>query len=82
MNEVELHLGDCLEILPTLADNRVDAVITDPPYPDRTRDGYKMTNINYLENYQCIQLIFWSAIADFPLNFSAIHIMEVVNSLT
>ena len=29
---VELHLGDCLEILPTLADNSVDAVITDPPY--------------------------------------------------
>ena len=25
-----LHLGDCLEILPTLP--RVDAVITDPPY--------------------------------------------------
>jgi len=29
---VDLYLGDCLEILPTLADNSVDAVITDPPY--------------------------------------------------
>jgi len=29
---IELHLGDCLEILPTLADGSVDAVITDPPY--------------------------------------------------
>jgi DNA modification methylase len=28
---IELHHGDCLEILPTLA-GRVDAVITDPPY--------------------------------------------------
>jgi DNA modification methylase len=27
---VELHLGDCREILPTLP--RVDAVVTDPPY--------------------------------------------------
>ena len=32
MSDVQLHLGDCLEILPTLADNSVDAVITDPPY--------------------------------------------------
>ena len=31
-SEVKLYLGDCLEILPTLADNSVDAVITDLPY--------------------------------------------------
>lgn len=30
MNSVQLYLGDCLDILPTLAG--VDAVITDPPY--------------------------------------------------
>ena len=28
----ELYHGDCLQILPTLDDNSVDAVITDPPY--------------------------------------------------
>jgi hypothetical protein len=27
-----LHLGDCLDILRTLPDNSVDAVVTDPPY--------------------------------------------------
>ncbi len=27
-----LYLGDCLEILPQLADGSVDAVVTDPPY--------------------------------------------------
>jgi DNA modification methylase len=27
-----LHLGDCLEVLRTMADNSVDAVVTDPPY--------------------------------------------------
>ena len=32
MPEVTLHLGDCLEILPTLPDNSVDAIVTDPPY--------------------------------------------------
>ena len=27
-----LHLGDCLKVLRTMADNSVDAVVTDPPY--------------------------------------------------
>jgi site-specific DNA-methyltransferase (adenine-specific) len=27
-----LHLGDCLEVLRTMADNSVNAVVTDPPY--------------------------------------------------
>lgn len=27
-----LHHGDCLEVLPTLAANSVDAIVTDPPY--------------------------------------------------
>ena len=40
-SRVELHLGDCLEILPTLTDNSVDAVVTSPPYDDlRTYGGY------------------------------------------
>jgi hypothetical protein len=28
-----LHCGDCLVVLPTLADASVDCVVTDPPYP-------------------------------------------------
>lgn len=28
----ELHHGDCLEILKTLPDNHLDAIVTDPPY--------------------------------------------------
>ena len=32
-----LYLGDCLEILPTLP--RLGAVITDPPYSERTHSG-------------------------------------------
>lgn len=31
-DSVTLHHGDCLDVLRELADNRVDAVITDPPY--------------------------------------------------
>ena len=31
-DDVTLYLGDCLEVLPTLAAGSVDAVVTDPPY--------------------------------------------------
>jgi hypothetical protein len=30
--DVTLHLGDCLDVLPTLPDASVDAICTDPPY--------------------------------------------------
>ena len=29
---VALYWGDCLDVLPALADNSIDAVVTDPPY--------------------------------------------------
>ena len=29
---IELKLGDCLEVLKTIPDNSIDSVITDPPY--------------------------------------------------
>ena len=29
---IDLRLGDCLEVMKTLPDNSIDAVITDPPY--------------------------------------------------
>lgn len=32
MNNVDLHLGDCLEFLKILPDGCVDAVVTDPPF--------------------------------------------------
>ena len=34
---LKLIQGDCLEVLPTLADASVDAVVTDPPYPEIDR---------------------------------------------
>jgi site-specific DNA-methyltransferase (adenine-specific) len=34
-----LYLGDCMDILPTLG--KVDAVITDPPYSDKTHNNAK-----------------------------------------
>jgi len=32
MNEYKLYQGDCLEILPTIPDESIDLIITDPPY--------------------------------------------------
>jgi DNA modification methylase len=29
---IELHLGDCLEVMPTIADNSIDTIIADIPY--------------------------------------------------
>ena len=29
---IDLRLGDCLEVMKTIADNSIDAIITDPPY--------------------------------------------------
>lgn len=32
MKEVNLHLGNCLDVLKTLPDNSIDSIVTDPPY--------------------------------------------------
>jgi len=46
-NKIELHLGDCLEIMPMLEADSVDAVITDPPYGiDLDKDGCNTRNKN------------------------------------
>ena len=73
---IELHLGDCLDILPTLAAGSVDVVITDPTYPDYHTDLYHQTPIDFLSGYDCRQIVFWSAKADFPLDYTAVHIWD------
>lgn len=38
---ITLHLGDCLDVLPTLPDESVDLTVTSPPYDNlRTYKGY------------------------------------------
>ena len=41
IGNARLILGDCREILPTLG--KVDAIITDPPYSERTHAGHDST---------------------------------------
>ena len=44
---VQLYLGDCLEVMKSIPDKSVDAVITDPPYGmNLNADFSKMTNKN------------------------------------
>jgi len=39
MSKYRLYLGDCLEFMRTLDAGSVDAVVTDPPYDERTHKG-------------------------------------------
>lgn len=51
---VQLYLGDCLEVLPTLAQGSVDAVVTDPPYSSGGQfrgDRSASTSVKYLGSH-------------------------------
>ena len=71
-----LYLGDCMDILPTL--EKVDAVITDPPYPDWLAEEYQYFDgiLEPLKNINCRQLIFWTTKVNFPIDFSARHVWD------
>lgn len=73
---IVIYHGDCREVLPSL--ERVDMIITDPPYPDIEK-GFTQTSIRFLDKHPCRQLVFWSAIEPFPLSFSAVHIWHKPN---
>ena len=40
MNWFDIRLGDCHEVLKTIADNSVDLVFTSPPYADQRKATY------------------------------------------
>jgi len=79
MSEVKLILGDCLEIMKSIPDKSVDAVITDPPYFGYDYDwGY--TDMANMPSW-IIELkwfCFWSK-SEFPLSWSARHIWSKAN---
>jgi DNA modification methylase len=70
--------GDCLEVLKDFPDGCVDLVLTDPPYPDAhiERYGYKKNLVWPLYDFDCRQLVFWTAKEEFPLDYSAVHIWD------
>ena len=70
-----LYLGDCREILPTLG--KVDAVVTDPPYPGYDY-GWPVPDLKSL-GFEGHGFFFWPASLDFPLDFTARHIWSKSN---
>ena len=48
---VELHLGDCLEVMKSMPDKSVDAIITDPPY------GNNLKYSSYLDTRENLEKI-------------------------
>ena len=73
---VTLYLGDCRDIAPPM--DSVDCILTDPPYPDQYEDeyDYRANGIDFLNQHKCLQLIFWSARFDLPLDYTAKHIWD------
>jgi DNA modification methylase len=46
---IDLRLGDCIEQMKTLGDGSIDCIITDPPYPEISRDYGRMTEAEWHE---------------------------------
>jgi len=47
---VQLYLGDCLEVMKSMPDKSVDAVITDPPYGVAWKSNWNGGNFNKIVN--------------------------------
>lgn len=79
IGDATLYLGDCREILPTLG--KVDAVVTDPPYPDflEAEFRYNPGTLRAALEPEVHQFVFWSATAEWPFDFSAVHIWHKPN---
>jgi len=62
----------------SIPDKSIDAVITDPPYPDYYADEYLYKDglIDFLGDVNCRQFVFWTSKVEFPLDYSAIHIWD------
>jgi site-specific DNA-methyltransferase (adenine-specific) len=76
IGDATLYLGDCREILPALG--RVDAVVTDPPYPGYDY-GWPIPELSSLGLSNLHGLYCWPALTDFPLPYTARHVWSKCN---
>lgn len=69
---VTIYNANCLDMVGSLAP---DVIITDPPYPNFHTDEYKYFDgiLNFLTQFDLLQLIFWTDKEKFPLSCTAIH---------
>jgi site-specific DNA-methyltransferase (adenine-specific)/modification methylase len=83
IGKATLYMADCREVLPTLG--KVDAVVTDPPYPNRA--GHFVEDVEtaryFIRFYKCDHwLIFWDEL-DRPCPLQpavAVHIWHRTNT--
>jgi len=75
--KIRIYNDNFESVLPLITE-RIDCIITDPPYPDYYEEEYKYYDgiLNFLADYNCRQLIFWSVREPFPLDHTAIHIWD------
>jgi DNA modification methylase len=71
-----IYCADCLAVLPHLTG--VDAVVTDPPYPNWMESEYRYHDkiLEPLRHLTIPQLIFWTPSAAFPLDWSGMKVWE------
>jgi len=70
---ITLYNADCREVARFV---KCDFILSDVPYPDYYADEYGYFPPMFLNDFSCRQLIFWSAKAEFPLDYTAIHIWD------
>ncbi len=70
---ITLYNADCREVAKFV---KCDFILSDVPYPDYYANEYGYFPPMFLNDFSCRQLIFWSAKADFPLDYTAIHIWD------
>jgi predicted methyltransferase len=56
VSQYTLHHGDCLDVLPTLPAQSVDAVICDPPYAEIDRPYGRMSEADWMAFMQAVTL--------------------------
>lgn len=84
MSNIQLYEGDCLEVMHRIPDGSVDAVITDPPYPNNA--GHFLNDVEtarqFLRNMDVRSaLVFWSELEQPPIDLPlvAVHIWHRTN---
>jgi DNA modification methylase len=77
-DSVEIWHADCRDVLPV----ECDAIITDPPYPDKEHIGNLIqTPIDCLNSASCRQMVFWSDKMEFPLTYTTRHRWNKMNGI-
>jgi hypothetical protein len=68
---IKLYKGDCLEVMKTIEDNSIDAIITDPPYTSPTVHAFGRRFDKLLgadtEAGSRVEII-WNELGDYPDN--------------